>query len=182
MRSAPGIGYHSAVQLMSKKAKYGKYICIFVALLAGALFIMSKQYILLVWSLFILGYIGLDLYRANKITKTLAEHEMALTDYLNKAMFPVSVQNENFTFKMSDKGIKNLCSFDSINHADELLRTVIVCKDEEIYMRIRLICREKIYAQVRQIPMEVAVDLWTTSQEEKAFAEGKASPFDSYDN
>lgn len=181
MNNAPGIGYHVPVHLMSDKAKFGKYVCLAVSLLTTVLFIMSKQYILLIWSFFIAGFISQDLYRLRKVSKTLETQEQSLSDYLDKALFHGSIQNENITFRMSDKGIKNLCSFDTINHADELLRTVIVCKDSEVYMRIRLIVREKIYAQVRQIPSEVATDLWVASQEARAAAQGLPSPFSDED-
>lgn len=181
MNNAPGIGYHVPVRLMSDKAKIGKCVCLLVSLLTAVLFIMSKQYILLIWSFFIAAFISQDLYRFRKVSKTLVTQEQSLSEYLEKALFYGSIQNENITFRMSDKGIKNLCSFDSINHADELLRTVIVCKDAEVYLRIRLIVREKIYAQVRQIPVDVATDMWVASQEARATAQGMQSPFNDND-
>lgn len=182
MNNTPGIGYHVPVHLMSPKVKFGKYVGLLVSLLTVILFIMSKQYILLIWSFFIAGFISQDLYRLRKVSKNLAAQELSLSDYLSKALFYGSAQNENITFKMTDKGIKNLCSYDTINHADELLRTVIVCKDEEIYMRVRLIVREKIYAQVRQIPVDVAVDMWVASEEARAVAMGLPSPFANEDD
>lgn len=177
MNSTPGIGYHSPVHLMSDKVKFGKYVGLLVSLLTTVLFIMSKQYILLIWSFGIAAFISQDLYRLRKVSKNLEAQEQALTNYLDKALFHGSAQNENITFKMTDNGIKNLCSYDTINHADELLRTVIVCKDAEVYMRIRLIAREKIYAQVRQIPVDVATDMWVASQEARAVSLGLPSPF-----
>lgn len=177
MNNTPGIGYHVPVHLMSEKVKVGKYIGLLISLLTTALFIMSKQYILLLWSFFIAGFISQDLYRVRKVSKNLSEQEASLSEYIEKALFYGSAQNENITFKMADKGIKNLCSYDTINHADELLRTVIICKDGDIFLRIRLIVREKIYAQVRQIPEEVATDMWVASQEARAVALGLPSPF-----
>lgn len=177
MNNTPGIGHHIPVTLMSDKVKFGKYIALVISLLTTVLFIMSKQYILLIWSFGIGAFISQDLYRLRKVSKNLESQEQALTTYLEKALFNGSAQSENITFKMSDKGIKNLCSYDTINHADELLRTVIVCKDTEVYMRIRLIAREKIYAQVRQIPVDVATDMWVASQEARAVALGLPSPF-----
>lgn len=177
MNTKPGIGYHAPVQLMSQKSIIGKYVGLVVSLLTILLFVYSKQYILLIWSFFLAGFILEQLYRLWKVKKTLADQQDALTDYVHTAIFYGSIENENITFKMSDLSIKNLCSFDSINHADELLRTIIVCKSGQIYMRIRLIYREKIYAQVRQIPAEVATDLWVASQKAKALAEGRNSPF-----
>lgn len=181
MDNTPGIGYHIPVHLMSSKVKFGKYVGLLISLLTVVLFIMSKQYVLLIWSFCIAAFISQDLYRLRKVSKNLGAQEASLTEYLSKALFYGSVQNENITFRLSDKGIKTLCSYDTINHADELLRTVIVSKDTEVYMRIRLIVREKIYAQVRQIPTDVATDVWVASEEARAVAMGRPSPFGSED-
>jgi hypothetical protein len=177
MNNTPGIGYHVPVYLMSDRVRFGKYVGLAISLLTTILFILSKQYVLLIWSFFIAGFISQDLFRAYKVGKNLAQQEQAVATYLEKATFSVTVNDQKIDFKLADDGVKNLCSFDTINHADELLRSVIICKDSELYIRIKVIVRDKIYTQVRSIPVAVATDMWVAAEEARAVALGQPSPF-----
>jgi hypothetical protein len=177
MKLVPGIGYHSPVTLMSRKVAFGKYMGLLFSILMAILGILSKQYILLIWSVCICVYLSIDLKHEFAIKKTLNTQEAALTDYVHNTVMQAKVDNDEISFKMGDPEVKYICSFDAISHADELLRTYIFCYDDEYFLRVRLISRDKIHVQVRHIPAEVAADLWESSQEAKALAEGLESPF-----
>jgi hypothetical protein len=177
MKLVPGIGYHSPVTLMSKKIAFGKYMGLLFSLLMATLGLLSGQYILLIWSLCIGAYLGVDLKHELTIKKTLKKQEDALTDYVHNTVIQATVDSDEISFKMGDPEVKYICSFDTISHADELLRTYIFCYDDEYFLRVRLVSRDKIHVQVRHIPDMVAADLWEASQEARALEEGLLSPF-----
>lgn len=178
MKLVPGIGYHAPVTLMSRKVAFGKYMGFVFSCLMAILGILSRQYILLIWSCCIGIYIGVDLKHELKIKKTLKTQENAIDDYVNTTVINAIVDSDEVSFKMGDGHVKKICSFDAISHSDELLRTYIVCIDDEFYLRVRLVSREKIHVQARHIPDVVAADLWENSQRAKALAEGLESPFE----
>jgi uncharacterized membrane protein len=177
MKLVPGIGYHSPVTLMSRKVALGKYMGLAFSVLMAILGFMSKQYILLIWSCCIGIYIGYDLRHEITIQKTLKKQEDAIDEYVRTTVITSFVDSDEITFKIGDENIKKVCSFDAISHADELLRTYIVCIDDEFYLRVRLISRDKIHVQARHIPDVVAADLWETSQRKRAESEGLEAPF-----
>ncbi len=170
------IGYHQQAKI-PQKVDLRKFLVLIVAVLASLLFFFSGQYLMIIWGVCIGSYIVYDIYRTAKISNNLTEHEEKISQYARISTFNCVIEGEKCSFKIGDKGNKVLCSSDIISENDELIRTIVLAMPEEIYVRIRLILREKVYSQVRQIPTEVAVDLWSISQEARARSLGLESPF-----
>lgn len=177
MKLVPGWGYHAPVTLMSRKVAFGKYMGFVFSVLMALLGLFSKQYILLIWSCCIGIYIAFDLKHEITIQKTLKKQEDAIDAYVKTTVITTLIDSDEVSFRIGDDNVKTVCSFDAISHADELLRTYIVCIDEEFYLRVRLVSRDKIHVQARHIPDVVAADLWETSQRKRAEAEGLEAPF-----
>lgn len=178
MKTKPGIGYHKPVSIPSDGVVAGKYVILAIALLSAALFIFSHQYIMIIWSILLGGFGCYEIYRIRKIKNRLSTQLSKISDYARSSRFTGKVDDEKISFSLDDENIDLLCSSDAINYADELIRTLVIMRDKSKYYRIRIVFRDKIYQQLREIPQEVATDMWTISQEDRAKALGIASPFE----